>query len=78
MLDLEKRLREAEAFALLTNRILMDHISLLIDGGKMTVEEAKQLTSFSAEQVKKGSPALSAEVDFFRDVTIRRFEETKY
>jgi hypothetical protein len=78
MLDNETRLRQAEAFALLTNRILLDYISLQIDSGKMTRKEAKQLTAFSAEQVVKGSPSLKPEVDFFRDVTLRRFDETKY
>lgn len=78
MLDLDTRLRQTEALNLLTNRILMDFMSLQVDGGNMSVEGAKSLLNFSANEVVRGSPSLKPEVDFFTDVMTRRFDETDY
>ncbi len=74
----EHRLRQDEALLLLTNRVLMDFISLQVDAGRMTVEEAKALVRFSATEVKRGAQNLEGEVDFFADVLSGRFAETPY
>jgi len=72
------RLEEDEALMLLTNRILLDFISLQVDRGQFSREEAKKLVRFSSEEVKRGAPALSDRVDFFADVLVNRFDETEY
>lgn len=74
----EPRLDEDEALLLLTNRILLDFISLQVDSGAMTVAQAKNLVSFSATEVKRGAPSLTDQVDFFSEVIRRRFDETDY
>jgi hypothetical protein len=78
MLDSDTRLRQSEALTLLTNRILMDFISLQVDAGKMSVEGAQSLMDFSATEVLRGSPGLEPEVEFFLGVLKRRFDETDY
>lgn len=78
MLDMDTRLRQAEALNLLTNRILMDFISLQVDSGQMPIEAAKSLLRFSANEVLRGSPALKPELDYFTDVMVHRFDETDY
>lgn len=75
---LDDRVSEDEALSLLTNRILLDYISLQVDSGRLPLEDAKQLVSFSADEVKRGAPWLSAKVDFFAEVIKRRFDETPY
>lgn len=75
---LDDRFSEDEALSLLTNRILLDYISLQVDAGRLPVEDAKQLVGFSANEVKRGAPWLSEKVDFFADVIKRRFDETPY
>ncbi len=74
----ESRIRADEALTLLTNRILLDFISLQVDSGKMTVEEAKALIRFSATEVVRGGSEVAEEVNFFADVFIRRFDDTQY
>lgn len=74
----DPRLSEDQALLLLSNRILLDFISLQVDAGLMTVGQAKSLVDFSAAEVKRGAPALVQQVDFFADVIKRRFDETDY
>ena len=77
-MDIETRLRQAEALNLLTNRVLMDMISLQVDAGNMTVDFAKSLVRFSAVEVIRGAAQLKPEVDFFSNVMVNRFDETVY
>lgn len=72
----EQRLREAEALNLLTNRILMDYLSLQIDAGHASLDGVKQLIAFSANEVVRGSAPLEKEVRFFERVLSERFDET--
>jgi len=74
----QDRINEEEALTLLTNRILLDYISLQVDAGAMSVDQAKKLVEFSAVEVKRGAPRLEPSVDFFADIIKRRFDETKY
>jgi hypothetical protein len=76
MSDIEQRLREAEALNLLTNRILMDYLSLQIDGGQASVEGVKRLVAFSANEVIRGAPNLEVEARYFEKVLSARFDET--
>jgi hypothetical protein len=72
----DQRLREAEALSLLTNRILMDYLSLQIDSGQASLDGIKQLIAFSANEVVRGSSPLEKEVRFFERVLSDRFDET--
>jgi hypothetical protein len=74
--DLERRLRETEALNLITNRILMDYLSLKVDAGDAALEGVKRLIAFSADEVLRGSPEHEKEVRFFEKVMIDRFDET--
>ena len=76
MNDSDRRLREAEALNLLTNRILMDYLSLQIDAGHASLDGVKRLVAVSAEEVVRGSAALEKEVRFFERVLVDRFDET--
>ncbi len=76
MNNAEQRLREAEALNLITNRILMDYLSLQVDSGNATLEGVKRLIAFSAAEVLRGSPALEQEVRFFEQVLTDRFDQT--
>ncbi len=74
----QDRIDEGQALSLLTNRILLDYISLQVDTGAMSIDQAKKLVEFSAVEVKRGAPTLKQSVDFFADIIKRRFDETKY
>jgi hypothetical protein len=76
MSDLEQRLRETEAMNLLTNRILMDFLSLEIDRGATSLENVKKLVEFSAREVLRGAPSYEKEVNFFANVLSDRFNQT--
>ena len=76
MTDLEERLREAEALNLLTNRILMDYLSLQVDGGQAALDGIKRLIGFSADEVVGASKGLEPEVRFFEKVLVERFTQT--
>ena len=76
MSDLDQRLRETEALNLMTNRILMDYLSLQIDGGHASLEGVKRLVAFSANEVLRGAPNLENEVRFFQKVMVERFDQT--
>lgn len=72
----DQRLRDAEALNLLTNRILMDYLSLQIDSGHATLEGVKRLIAFSSSEVVRGAQGLEREVRFFERVLTDRFDET--
>lgn len=74
--DDESRLREVEALSLLTNRILMDYLSLQIESGQASLAGVKRLVGFSAAEVVRGSPGYEPEVRFFEKVMVDRFDET--
>jgi len=76
MTGLEQRLREAEALNLLTNRLLVDYLSLQIESGAASLEGVKTLVAFSAKEVVRGSPALNDETRYFEKVLIDRFDAT--
>lgn len=75
-MDVETRLRQAEALNLLTNRVLMDMLSLQVDSGAISLAYAKNLLKFSAHEVLRGAPQYQPEVDYFSEVMERRFDET--
>jgi len=74
--EVEQRLREAEALNLITNRILMDFLSLQIEAGHASLDGVKRLIAFSATEVVRGSQGLESEVRFFERVMIDRFDQT--
>lgn len=74
----DDRSKEDQALSLLTNRMLLDYISLQVDAGHLPLASAKKLLRFSADEVKRGAPWLEAQVDFFANVIERRFDETPY
>lgn len=76
MTDQEGRIRELEALNLLTNRILMDYLSLQIDSGLASLEGVKAMIGFSATEVVRGSATLEPQVRFFEKVLTDRFAET--
>ena len=76
--SMDEHAKEGQALSLLTNRLLLDYISLQVDAGHLPLESAKKLLRFSSAEVKRGAPWLSAQVDFFAEVIERRFDETPY
>lgn len=70
--DLEQRLRELEALNLLTNRILLDLISLQVSSGTYNRDTVLRLIRFSADQVITGSPDTKPLIDFYADLTADR------
>ena len=72
----DKRLREAEALNLLTNRILMDYLALQVDAGAATLNGVKRLIEFSAAEVLRGAPNYESEVRYFERVMTERFDQT--
>jgi hypothetical protein len=75
-MDAETRLRQTEALNLLTNRILMDFLSLQIDKGLMTLKDAKALLQFSEREVIRGASQYEPEVNYFAKVLADRFDST--
>ncbi len=53
--------KDEQALVLLTNRLLLDWLSLTVDSGAMTRETARSLIDFSAKEVVKGAPWVAAE-----------------
>lgn len=76
MTGFDGQLREVQALGLLTNRILMDFLSLQIDSGAASVEGLKRLISFSADEVCRGSPSMEHEVRALEVALIEKFETT--
>ncbi len=74
----DERLEDVEALLLLTNRILMDYVSLQVSAGSLPLAKAKKLVDFSATEVKRGAPGLSKQVDHLAGVILKRFDETDY
>jgi hypothetical protein len=75
-MDLETRVRQVEALNLLTNRVLMDMLSLQVDSGAISLDHIKSLLKFSAQEVLRGAPQYKPEVDYFSEVMADRFDET--
>lgn len=76
MSESDQRLREAEALNLLTNRILVDYLSLQIDEGRASLAGVKRLIAFSATEVVRGSADHAVDVRFFEKVLTDRFDQT--
>lgn len=76
MSDQEQRLRQAEALALLTNRLLIDYLSLQVAEGKALLSGVKELIAFSATEVIRGAPAYETEVRDFERLLQSKFDQT--
>lgn len=76
MSDADQRIREAEALTLITNRVLMDYLSLQIDSGQASLDGVKRLIAFSANEVLRASPTYEQEVRHFEKVLVERFDQT--
>jgi hypothetical protein len=57
--------KEAQALLLLTNRVLLDYLSIKVSEGTYARRAVEQLISFSEEEVVRGAPWLEAEVRQF-------------
>ena len=68
--------KDEQAVLLLTNRLLMDWISITVDAGAMDRGFAERLIDFSAAEVVKGAPALSPEVATFAELFKSRLPRT--
>ncbi|WP_322965651.1 hypothetical protein [Sphingomonas fuzhouensis] len=64
--------KEEQALLLLTNRLLMDWISIAVDTGQMSREAVERLIEFSAGQVIQGAPWLEAETQAYAEMTKSR------
>lgn len=61
--------KEEQALLLFTNRLLVDWISIAIDTGAVTRDQAERLIDFSAGQVVQGAPWLAEETRAFAALT---------
>lgn len=57
--------KDAQALLLLTNRILLDYLSIKVSEGTYARETVEKLIAFSEEEVVKGAPWIEAEVRQF-------------
>jgi hypothetical protein len=57
--------KDAQALLLLTNRILLDYLSLKVSDGSYDRAAVERLIAFSESEVVKGAPWLEAEVGQF-------------
>lgn len=57
--------KDEQALLLLTNRLLMDWISIAVDSGQVSLAGAESLIDFSAAQVVQGAPWLDEQVAAF-------------
>lgn len=57
--------RDEQALLLLTNRLLLDWISIAVDRGEVDRMLAERLIDFSASEVIKGAPSLADETSSF-------------
>jgi hypothetical protein len=57
--------KEEQAALLLTNRLLLDWLSLSVDSGGISREMAEKLIDFSADEVVKGAPWIAVETHAF-------------
>lgn len=64
--------KDEQALLLLTNRLLMDWMSISVDTGTIPRATVERLIDFSAAQVTQGAPWLKAEVDGFATLTKER------
>lgn len=67
--------KEEQALLLFTNRLLLDWISIAVDTGTMSREQAAKLIDFSAKQVVQGAPWLAEETQAFADLTKSRLPD---
>lgn len=67
-----------EAVSMLSIRLLMDMLSLRIDQGELTVDEAKKLLDFSAGEVVRGSPHLADQMADILAALKEKFDQTDY
>ena len=63
--------QDAQALLLLTNRILLDYLSIKVSDGSYDRGAVERLIAYSESEVVKGAPTLEAEVrqfaQLFRD-----------
>jgi hypothetical protein len=64
--------KEEQALLLLTNRLLFDWISLMVDQGRVDRNLVDRLIDFSAQEVVKGAPWVETEVQSFADLFKQR------
>ena len=57
--------KDSQALLLLTNRILLDYLSIKVSEGTYARSAVEKLISFSEDEVAKGAPWLEAEVRQF-------------
>lgn len=60
--------KDEQALLLLTNRLLLDWISIAVDNGTCSREFAQRLIDFSAAQVVQGAPWVAEETHQFAKV----------
>jgi len=60
--------RDTQAVLLLTNRLLLDWISIAVDSGAVDPELAKRIIDFSATEVIKGAPELEEPTTRFAEL----------
>ena len=60
--------KDAQALLLLTNRILLDYLSIKVSEGTYAREAVEKLISFSEAEVVKGAPWLESEIRQFADL----------
>ncbi len=57
--------KDAQALLLLTNRIMLDYLSIKVSEGTYRREAVEKLIAFSEEEVVKGAPWIEQEVRQF-------------
>lgn len=67
--------KDEQALLLFTNRLLLDWISIAVDSGTVSREQAAKLIDFSAGQVVQGAPWLAEETQAFADLTKSRLPD---
>ena len=67
--------KDAEALLLLTNRLLMDFLSVQVSTGVYKREGVTKLIDFSAQEVVRGSPHLQNQVGFFAELLKERLAD---
>ena len=64
--------QDEQALTLLTNRLLLDWISIAVDNGQVTREFAESLIDFSAREVVQGAPWVKDETLSFAELFKKR------
>jgi hypothetical protein len=60
--------KDTKALLLLTNRMLLDWLSLEVDRGRIERERADWMIDFSADQVVKGAPDVEQQVRWMAEL----------